>query len=145
MAIFMCDFEFVEHKDSGVFVAYPVGLGGATEGHGFDDAVYMAADWLRETALDFLMRGEAWPDLPLGTNATRGGRMATLAIETSLDRVPAVTAEEAARLLGVSNDRIDQLCEAGHLDSWVVNGTRMVRMESIEDRSEVEDREESPS
>ena len=105
----------------------------------------MAADWLRETALDFLMRGEAWPDLPLGTNATRGGRMATLAIETSLDRVPAVTAEEAARLLGISNDRIDQLCEAGHLDSWVVNGTRMVRMESIEDRSEVEDREESPS
>ena len=131
MAMFMCDFELVE-LDGDVFVVYPVGLDGATEGYGFDDAVRMAADWLRETALDFLMRGEEWPDLPIGTDPTRGGRMVTFAIETSLDQVPAVTVSEAARRLGVSDAHIDQLCKAGHLDSWKVGDTRMVRMESTE-------------
>jgi excisionase family DNA binding protein len=140
MAIFMCDFELVDYDGDDIFVVYPVGLGGATEGHGFDDAVRMAADWLRETALDFLMREEKWPDLPLGTNATRGGRMVTLAIETSLDQVPAVTAAEAARRLGVSSARVSQLCKAGDLESWKVGGTRMVSVESIEMRCEDEDR-----
>lgn len=136
MAVFICDFELIEYDGDGVFVAHPVGLPGATEGRGFKAAVEMAADWLRETALDFLMRGEKWPDLPLGTDATRGGRMVTLAVDVSLEQVPSVTAAEAARMLDVSTARVAQLCKAGLLESWKVGGTRMVSMDSVEARRE---------
>ena len=132
--VFICDFELVDK--GGRVVAYPVGLSGATEGMGLQDAIVMAADWLRETALDYLMGGEQWPDLPLGTEAARGGRMVTVAVETSLDEVPAMTAAEAARALGVSTARVAQLCKAGLLDSWKVGGTRMVSRESVETRAE---------
>ncbi len=132
MSVYMCDFELLD-KGSRV-VAVPIGLDGATEGYDFEDAVRMAADWLRETALDFQMRGEEWPDLPLGTEPNAGGRMVTMAVDASLDQVPAMTAAEAARTLGVSTARVAQLCKAGHLESWRVGGTRMVSADSVEDR-----------
>lgn len=132
--VFICDFELVDKGKR--TVAYPVGLPGATEGIGLQDAVAMAADWLRETALDYLMGGEPWPDLPLGAEPTRGGRMVTVAVGASLDEVPAMTAAEAARMLGVSTARVSQLCRAGLLDSWKVGGTRMVSRESVETRAE---------
>ena len=136
MAVRMCDFELV-NKGQRV-VAYPVGLGGVTEGYDFDDAVRMAADWLKETALDFLMRDELWPDLPLATSPTRDGRMVTLAVDVSLEQEPAVTAAEAARMLGVSTARIAQLCASGALDSWKVGGSRMVRLECVKERADAE-------
>lgn len=95
MAVFICDFELIDRGER--VVALPVGLAGATEGHGFEDAVRMAADWLKETALGCLMAEDEWPDLPLGTDACRGGRMVTIAVETSLEQVPAMTSAEAAR------------------------------------------------
>lgn len=132
MAVFMCDFELV---DTGVrVVALPVGLEGATEGYDFKDAVRMAADWLKETALGYLMAEDVWPDLPLGTNAANGGQMVTLAVEASLDQVPAMTAAEAARKLGLSTARVAQLVKAGYLESWKVGGTRMVSVDSVEAR-----------
>lgn len=136
MAIRMCDFELVDKGQR--VVAYPVGIEGVTEGYDFEDAVRMAADWLKETALDFLMREEEWTDLPLGTNATRGGRMVTLAVDVSLDQVPAVTAAEAARILDISTARVAQLCASGALDSWKVGGSRMVRLECVKERADAE-------
>lgn len=132
MPVFICDFELVD--DEGRVVALPVGLDGATEGHGFEDAVRMAADWLRETAYGYLMADEEWPELPLGTDPKRGGRMVTLATDVSLDQIPSMTAAEAARTLGVSTARVAQLCNAQLLESWKVGGTRMVSVESVEAR-----------
>ena len=134
MGVFICDFELVDYDHDGTYVVHPVGLDGATEGYGLKDAVEMAADWLRETALDYLMRGEAWPELPLGSDPTRGGRMVTLAVDASLDQVPAVTSAEAARMLGVSTARVAQLVKAGALESWKSGGTRMVSLDSVECR-----------
>lgn len=136
MSVFICDFELVARDERVVVI--PVGLDGATEGYDYRDAVRMAADWLRETALGYLVAGEEWPDLPLGTDATRGGRMVTLAVDVSLDQVPAMTAAEAARTLGVSTARIAQLCKAGLLESWKVGGIRMVSVDSVEARAEAE-------
>ena len=134
MSMFFCGFELVDHDGDGVYVAYPAGLDGATEGHGYVDAVEMAADWLRECALDFLMRGEKWPELPLDAKPTRGGSMITVAVDASLDQIPAMTAAEAARTLGVSTARVAQLCKAELLESWKVGGTRMVSVDSVESR-----------
>lgn len=132
--VYICDFELVD-KGERVFVK-PHGLDGATEGMDFDDAVAMAADWLKETALDYLARGEEWPELPLGTDPLQGGRMVTVAVPASLDDIPAVNAAEAARMLGVSTARVTQLCNAGLLESWKSGRTRMVSVESIEARIE---------
>lgn len=132
MAVYICEFEAV--RDDDCFVMFPVGLPGATEGYGFEDAVNMAADWLKETALDYLMREEDWPSLPLGTAPARDGRMVIIAVDTSLEQVPAMTATEAARRLDVSTARVAQLCKAGSLESWKVGGTRMVSVGSVEAR-----------
>ena len=131
-----CDFELVD-KDARV-VAFPVGLPGATEGADREDAIEMAADWLHETALDYLMAGEQLPELPLGTDPTKGGRMVTLAVAASLDQIPAVTAAEAARISGVSKARVTQLCNSGVLESWKTGGTRMVSRDSLEAWAESE-------
>ena len=130
--VYVCDFELLDQGER--VVALPVGIDGVTEGYDYTDAIRMSADWLRETALDFLMHGETWPELPLGTEPASGGRMVTIAVEVGLDEVPAVTAAEAAAMLGVSTARVAQLCKAGLLDSWKVGRTRMVSLESVETR-----------
>ena len=130
---YVCDFELLDRGER--VAALPVGIDGVTEGCDYTDAIRMSADWLRETALDFLMRGEAWPELPLGTEPSSSGRMVTIAVEVGLDEVPSVTAAEAAVMLGVSTARVAQLCKTELLDSWKVRHTRMVSLESVETRA----------
>ena len=127
--VFICDFELLERD--GHIVALPVGLDGATQGLDQKDTIRMCADWLKETALDYLLRGKAWPDLPLGTSPTMGGRMITIAVDADVRDVPSMTAAEAAELLGISTARVAQLCNADLLHSWKVGHTRMVSIESV--------------
>ena len=132
--MYICEFEFV--RDGDLVLCWPFWPGrvDGTQGEGFDDAVEMAADWLRMMVLDCLMRGEEVPALPKGNVPLRGGSIVAIAVEASLAQVPAVTAHDAAGLLGVSMARVTQLCKAGRLDSWKVGRTRMVSLESIEAR-----------
>lgn len=60
--------------------------------------------------------------------------MITVAVDASLDQIPAMTAAEAARTLGVSTARVAQLCKAELLESWKAGGTRMVSVDSVESR-----------
>ncbi len=127
----VCEFEFVNDGDYVLCWPFWPGRQDGTQGEDFDDAVEMAADWLREMVLDYEMRGKRLPRFPLGNEPSRGGRIVTMAVEANLSDVPAVTAKEAAGLLGVSGARVSQLCKAGHLDSWTVGRTRMVSLESV--------------
>lgn len=128
----MCEFEFVQ--DGRFILCWPFfpGRVDGTQGEDFDDAVEMSADWLKTIVLDYMMRGEEVPKLPLGNEPQRGGGIVTIAVEASLSDVPAVTAAEAAGLLGVSTARITQLAKSGALDSWKVGRTRMVSLESVQ-------------
>ena len=128
--IFMCEFEIVRGEHA--WMAFPFGLDGGTQGTNFEDTVRSAAVWMRMTALDSLAGGWPFPDCQLGNDPQRGGKVVAIAIEASLSEVPAMTAKEAAGLLGVSQGRIAQLCAAGLLDSWKVGRTRMVSVESVE-------------
>ena len=134
MSMYVCEFEFV--SDEGSVLCWPFWPGrvDGTFGTDFDDAVVMAADWLREMILDTLARGEEVPRFPLGNEPRRGGGIVTMAVEASLDDVPAITAKEAAGLLGVSDARVSQLCRDGSLDSWKVGRTRMVSLGSVQAR-----------
>lgn len=129
--MFVCEFEFVQ--DGGFILCWPFfpGRVDGTQGEDFDDAIEMSADWLKTIVLDYMMRGEEVPKLPLGNEPQRGGGIVTIAVEASLSDVPAVTAAEAAGLLGVSTARVTQLAQAGALDSWKVGRTRMVSLESV--------------
>lgn len=132
--IYVREFEYMSEGKR--VVAYPVGMEGATEGYDLYDAIDMAADWLRETALDALAAGGDIGRVELGSKPSRGGTVIAVAVEASLEDIPAMTSAEAARTLGVSTARVAQLCKAGKLDSWKVGGTRMVSRESVELREE---------
>ena len=129
--MYVCEFEFVQ--DDGLILCWPFfpGRVDGTQGEDFDDAVESAADWLKVLVLDYMMRGEEIPKLPLGNEPHRGGGIVTIAVDASLSEVPAITAAEAAGLLGVSTARVTQLAKAGALDSWKVGRTRMVSIESV--------------
>lgn len=58
----------------------------------------------------------------------------TLAMSVGLSDIPAVTAAEAAEMLGVSTARVAQLYRDGSLNSWRDDATRMISRDSIECR-----------
>lgn len=58
----------------------------------------------------------------------------TLAVSVELSDVPAVTAAEAAEMLGVSTARVARLCRDGSLNSWRVGSARTVSRDSIKCR-----------
>lgn len=127
--LYMRDFELFD--DEGMVCAEPFGMEGATCGEDMNDAALMAADWLRIHVLDALGQGKEFPQGSVGNEPRHGGRVITVAVEASLSDVPAMTAAEAARELGVSTARVAQLCASGQLDSWKVGATRMVSEDSV--------------
>lgn len=129
------EFEFVE-GEQGYVVAYPFGLEGGTQGADLYDAVDMAADWLRLWALDELMAGREPERGTVGNHPRRGGTVIAVAVGADLADIPAISAADAARELGVSPARVSQLCQVGLLDSWKVGSCRMVSQESVEARKE---------
>lgn len=127
--------EFEVHPDpEGGYAVEPCGLAGATEGDTYEEAVEMAVDWLRAHALAALERGTEYKGSDLGHTPSHGGMVVTVATNVELSDIPAVTAAEAADMLGVSTARVAQLCRDGSLNSWKVGSTRMVSRDSIEYR-----------
>lgn len=127
--VYIREFEFFE--DEGMVCAAPFGLEGATCGDDLFDAVDMAADWLRIHVLAALAKGREFPQGSVGNRPAHGGTVIAVAVEASIRDVPAMTAAEAARELGVSTARVSQLVSAGLLDSWKVGATRMVSEDSV--------------
>ena len=130
--VYCGEFEFVE--SDGQVAALPCWTEGATEGATLDDAVTMAADWLRMAALDALAVGERLDCGGFGHAPRMGGRIIAVAIEADKRDIPSMSAADAARALGVSTARVAQLCRSGKRDSWREGSCRMVSCESVEDR-----------
>lgn len=132
--MYVCEFEFFE--DDGYILALPFGLGAGTQGHYMGEALEMAADWLTVTVQDYLIRGEEPPKVTYGNAPIHGGRVIAVAVNAKLEDVPAMSAAEAARKLGVSTARIAQLCNSGALESWRVGSARMISEASVLSRME---------
>lgn len=128
------EFEFFE--DEGMICAFPFDREGATCGTDFDDAVAMAADWLYETAKYEAIDGITPPEISLGHEPTHGGRVMAIAVDFDLKRVDAVSAADAARILGVSTARIAQMCDKGVLTSWRDGSRRLILKDSLDARLE---------
>lgn len=130
--IYIREFEFFE--DEGMIVAVPFGLEGATCGSDLQDAAQMASDWLKSTIEYELIRGEHPMSGTLGNAPQNGGKVIAIAVDCDLSRVDAVTAADAARILGVSSARVAQMCKQGLLTSWKDGSRRMVLRESVKAR-----------
>lgn len=130
--MYVNEFEFFE--SDGYITAVPFGMEGGTFGDDLKDAVECAADWLTETVNTALMKGEDPGTGSVGNAPLHGGTVIAVAVDCDLSRVDAVTAAEAARMLGVSSARVAQMCEAGKLESWKDGSRRMVARASVEAR-----------
>lgn len=83
---------------------------------------------------DHLMGGVDLPAPDFGHQPQHSGKIIAVAVSRKLGNIPAVTAADAARTLGVSTARVSQLINAGLLDSWKDGTKRMVSKASIETR-----------
>lgn len=133
--VYVSEFEFYPSGNS--IMAVPCGeWGEGTFGDDFEDAVESAADWLSETVDDYLMGVGGLPQMEFGHEPAHGGRIVAVAVSRELGDIPAMTAAEAARELGVSSARVAQLINSGLLDSWKDGTRRMVSRASVEARLE---------
>ncbi len=132
--VYVWEFEFFD--SGGMVDAVPCGSlgGGGTFGSGLNDAVASAADFLSCMVDDHLMGGIDLPAPDFGHEPQNGGKIIAVAVSRELGDIPAITAADAARMLGVSSARVSQLIGAGLLDSWRDGTKRMVSKASVEAR-----------
>lgn len=132
--IYVWEFEFFD--SGGMVDAVPCGSlgGGGTFGSDLNDAVASAADFLVCMVDDHLMGGVDLPAPDFGHEPQNGGKIIAVAVSRELDDIPAITAADAARMLGVSSARVSQLIGAGLLESWRDGTKRMVSKASVEAR-----------
>lgn len=130
--IFVTEFEF--YGEDGYMLAVPFCLDGATFGDNLEDAVQSASDWLYETVNGMLVRDIKPTVGSFGNKPLRGGQIIAVSVNCDLSKIDAVTAADAARILGVSSARVAQMCEAGILTSWRDGTRRMIVRDSINAR-----------
>lgn len=126
--------EFEFFKENGMVCAVPFEREGATSGSNLNDAVAMAADWLYETVKQESIDGKHPKSSSFDHKPKHGGIVIAVAIDFDLSRVDAVTAADAARILGVSPARVAQMCKSNQLTSWKDGSKRMVLRESVNAR-----------
>ena len=141
--VYVWEFEF--YPSNGCIDAVPCGgWGEGTFGDDLNDAIESAVDWLMETVDDHLMGRCELPAMEFGHKPEHGGRIVAIAVSRELDDIPAMTAAEAARALGVSSARVAQLINSGLLDSWKDGTKRMVSKASVDARIEYAPRSGRP-
>lgn len=141
--LFVREFEII--ADEGGYLAVPFDMDGGTEGKTREEAVAMAVDWLRASALDSLLHGYALPGGTVGHEPRESGWVVAVAASVELSDAPAMTSAQAAKALDVSTARVAQMCSTGQLASWKVGSTRMVAAESVEERLALAPRPGRPS
>ena len=130
-------YEFEFFPSNGYIDAVPCGdWGEGTFGDDLADAVESAADWLRGTVDDHLMGCGDLPPSEFGHEPVHSGQIIAVAVSRELGDIPAMTAADAARALGVSPARVLQLIADGALDSWRDGSRRMVSKASVGARIE---------
>lgn len=131
------EFEFFEtEEDAGWILVQPFDFEGATEGQTMDEAAHMACDFLRTWMELWFVRGET-PPTPTYGNKPRhpGGRIVLVAADDPAQSIRKMLPVEAARVLGVSAARVNQLIADKKLDSFIDDyGKRWVTAYSVEAR-----------
>lgn len=130
--LFVREFEIYPGEE--YLIVEPCDMGGGTFGDDLQDAIDSAADWLYGQVLGQLLIDQLIEGGKLGHEPKHGGRIITVAVDCNLSRVDAVTAADAARILGVSPARISQMCDNYQLLSWKEGSKRMITRDSVNAR-----------
>lgn len=88
--LYVREFEIVE--DEGGFLALPYDMEGGTEGSTREEAIAMAADWLRMEALDAQLHRRTLPGGSIGHTPRENGLVVAVAVDVNLTDAPAITA-----------------------------------------------------
>lgn len=136
---YVCEFELFDDGEGSVAAAPLNGWDGITFGEDFEAAGESAADWLMCMVDDAMINGRELPPIAFGHEPQHGGKVLAIAVLRELSDIPAMTAADAARALGVSRARVTQLCNAGLLESWQDGTRRMVSRASVDARLEYAD------
>lgn len=132
--LYVYEFELFTGQD-GWIIARPFDFEGATQGADVAEASEMAADWLRTEIEYRLMDSRDIPEATLGHEpARKNGRNLLVAVEASLDGIPAVPASEAAKILGVSRARVSQMRKACLLQGFRKGRDTFITKDSIDAR-----------
>jgi len=130
--MYVYEFEFFESE--GYLIVCPFDMEGATQGRDLQEAVEMAADWLRMDIQYRLMYNEPLPKPTFGNTPKEGGFVVVIAVEAGLDTIRRVSASEAARLLDVSPARVNHMIRDGLLLSYKDGYNVWVTLDSVEAR-----------
>jgi excisionase family DNA binding protein len=133
MGFYVYEFEFVE-DDDGFVLVYPFELPYATQGENLNDAVVMAADILRVTAEESLLKEATLPEPSYGHEPLHGGKVMIIGVQASLDEVETIRASEAAQRLGISRSRVSNLLKAGLLQGYRRGRDTFVTTDSVNER-----------
>ena len=127
--------EFEVFEEDGLLVALPFDFDGGTQGKDTREVAEMAADWLKTEIEQRIINCEEVPNATLGHVPERdSGRILIVAVDADIDTVDAVSASEAARMLGVSNGRVSQMVKGGQLQGFKKGRDAFVTRASIEQR-----------
>ncbi len=136
--VYLQQFEFYASKDSEQAMVEPIGFEqDALPVNDLEEAAEAANDWLAKRIDDVLIQQMEPRPIELGAAAAHGGIVFSLVVKRSLKSIPAVSASEAATILGVSRSRVAQLCATGALESWREGSHRLVSVRSLESRLEI--------
>lgn len=127
-------YEFEMWRGEKEWCIVPFDIPGATQGADVADACESAADLLRETVQDYILRGEKLPNPSFDNAPVHGGMRVIVSVDASLDGVEKVSASEAAELLGVSRGRITAMVDSGLLDGWKEGRNSWITKESVDAR-----------
>lgn len=139
--VYLQQFELYTSKDGEQAIVEPIGFEqDALPVRDLEEAAEVANDWLAEKIDEVLIQRKKPRPIELGNAAAHGGIVFSLVVKRSLDSIPAVSASEAATILGVSRSRVAQLCATGVLESWREGAHRLVSVRSLESRLAINER-----
>ncbi|WP_165050800.1 MULTISPECIES: helix-turn-helix domain-containing protein [unclassified Adlercreutzia] len=127
-------YEFEVFEDEGWLLAFPYDMEGGTQGADFKEVCEMAADWLQGEMEHRVMCDLPLPEATFDNEPRHGGRNIVVAVSAGLETIDAVTASEAADMLGVSRSRVSQMLKTGQLEGYARGRVTFVTRASVEAR-----------
>lgn len=133
--VYVHEFELYTTQDGHQHMVVPLGHEqDARPISDVDEALEVASKWLVEKVDDVLARRRVPEPVAFGGVPSHDGHVFMLGVNRNLTSIPAVTAADAAAILGISRSRVTQLCAAGTLENWKEGAHRMVSLRSLESR-----------
>ncbi len=128
-------YEFEIFKsESGLYLAFPFGLEGGTQGESFEEACKMAASWLKTEMEHRALNGLPFPQPTFENSPDNSGKIVVIAVDAGVDTIPRMTAAAAAQELGVSPGRVSQMVASGQLETFEYEGRVWVSKYSVDAR-----------